>query len=92
MTNIIDLNIPTKYFVKDRNNRLEARLARFDLQKGDILRFHETDKEGKRTGKYFDRKVNDFHKIHKATKYWSKKDLIKFGLYILDLGEVRSTL
>ena len=88
MSTIIESNIPKEYFKKDRNNRLEARLAKFDLHKGDILRFYEIDNDKKRTGRYFDKRVNDFHKIHKATKYWSKKDLIKFGIYVLDLGEV----
>jgi hypothetical protein len=86
---IIDLNLPDKYFKKDRQNRLEARLARFELEKGDILRFHEVDSKGKPTGNSFDRIVKDFHKIHKAAKYWSKKDLTKYGIYVLELGEPR---
>ena len=89
MSRIIDLHLPYKYFEKDRNNRLEARLAKFDLQKGDILRFHEINEKGQKTGKFYDRQVKDFHKIHKATKYWSKKDLTKYGLYVLDLGKVK---
>lgn len=88
MAKIIDLDLPQKYFIKDRDNRLEARLAKYDLKKGYILRFHEVDKKGKRTGKFYDREVNDFHKIHKATKYWSKRDLTKYGLYVLDLRKI----
>ncbi len=87
MVRIIDLGLPKKYFEKDRYNHLEARLAKFGLQKGDVLRFHEINNSGKRTRKYYDRKVLDFHKIHKATKYWKKKDLVKYGLYILQLGK-----
>ena len=87
MVRIIDLGLPKKYFEKDRYNHLEARLARFDLQKNDILRFHEIDESGQKTGRYYGRKVKDFHKIHKATKYWKKKDLVKYGLYILQLDE-----
>lgn len=86
---IIDIDYPRKYFEKDRDNRLEARLAKFELQKGDVLRFHEINKNSKKTGRYYDREVKDFHKIHKATKYWSKKDLTKYGIYILDLDEVK---
>ena len=82
---IIDIDYPKKYFEKDRNNRLEARLAKFKLQKGDVLRFFELDKRGKRTGRFYDRKVKDFHKIHKATKYWKKRDLTKYGIYILEM-------
>ena len=85
MEKIIDFDFPHKYFIKDRNNRLEAMLAKYDLKKGDVLRFHEVDEKGKKTGRFYDRRVNDFHKINRATKYWSKKDLDKYGLYILDL-------
>lgn len=90
MSKIIEMNIPHKYFLKDRNNRLEARLAKFALSNGDIIRFYEIDEEKVRSGKYFDKIVNDFHKIHKATKYWSKKDLTKYGIYILDLSEANN--
>jgi len=86
MSKIIDLEFSAEYFKKDKNNRLEAWIAKFDLEKGDILRFHEVDDKKKRTGRFYDRKVNDFHKIHKATKYWSKKDLTKYGIYILEFG------
>ena len=87
MTKVVDLQLPAKYYTKDRYNRLEARIARFELEAGDILRFHEVDKTGKPTGKSFDRKVTLLHKIHKATKHWSKKDLTKYGLYIFELTE-----
>ncbi len=84
---IVNYTIPKKYFSKDRYNRLEARLAKFKLKKGDIIRFNEIDEKGKRTGRFFDRKVKDFHKIHKAIKLWKKKDLEKWGLYIFQLEE-----
>ena len=86
MRRTIDLELPSSYFEKDKDNELEARLAKFDLDKGDIIRFHETDNKGKRTGRHYDKKVVNFHKIHKATKYWKKKDLLKYGLYIFQLG------
>jgi hypothetical protein len=57
----------------------------------DILRFHEIGDKGVRTGRFYDRKVKDFHKIHRATKYWSKKDLSKCGLYILELQKTRES-
>ena len=85
---IIEMKLPIKYFEKDRDNRLEARLARFELQKGDAIRFREYDEVKKEyTGRYYDRRVNDFHHIGNAVKYWSQADLEKYGLYILDLGE-----
>lgn len=86
MSKIIDSKLPIEYFKKDRNNRLEARIARFDLKKGDILRFREWDqKTDTYTRRYFDRKVLDVHKIHRATRFWTKKDLTKYGLYVFEL-------
>ncbi len=85
---IIKLRLPSRYFKKDRNNHSEARLANFKLSKSDVIRFEEWDEEKQKyTGKYFDRKVKDFHKIKKAVKYWSQKDLQKYGLYVLELGK-----
>lgn len=88
MKKIIDLRIPTEYFKKDRRNPLEARLATFALAKGDVLRFHEWDMKTKRyTGRFYDREVKDFHTIGKATRYWKKADLLKYGIHILSLAE-----
>lgn len=85
---IIEIKMPKKYFEKDRDNRLEARLAKFELEKGDIIRFKEFDEEKQEyAGRYFDKKVKDFHKIKKAVKYWSQKDLLKYGIYVLELGD-----
>lgn len=89
MSKIINLKLPIEYFEKDQGNRLEARLANFDLHKGDVLRFREWDeKTDKFTGRYFDRKVKNFHKIHRALRFWSKRDLNKYGLYIFELGNI----
>ena len=80
--------IPKEYFDKDQKNRLEARLAKFPLEKGDIIRFREWDsKTDSYTGRFFDKKVKDFHKIHKATKYWTREDLDKYGIYVLEFNE-----
>lgn len=86
MPRIIDLKMPLEYFEKDRANELEARIARFVLRKGDTLRFHEWDKKHRcYTGRYYDRKVTAFHKIHKATRFWKKTDLARYGLYIFTM-------
>ena len=82
---IINFNFPREYFEKDKDNRLEARLAKFDLEVGDIIRFHEVDESGKPTGRFYDKKVKDLHKMQKATRFWSKEDLEKYGIYIMDL-------
>ena len=89
MVRIVNTTIPTEYFEKDKDIKLEARIAKFKLQRGDILRFNQIDENKKKTGRYFDRKVKNFHKIYKAVKRWKRKDLIKHGLYILQLEDVK---
>ena len=80
--------MPVEYFEKDRNNRLEARLAKFKLAKHDVIRFREWNFKKKIfTGRYFDKEVVDFHKIRKATRFWTKKDLLKYGIYVLELQD-----
>lgn len=89
MSKRIDIKLPAEYFEKDRENRLEARLAKFPLERGDTIRFYEWDAEKDRlTGRFFDKQVTDLHKIHKATKYWSQSDLQKYGLYIFELDNI----
>jgi len=89
---IIEMKLPIEYFKKDRHNRLEARLAKFDLKKGNIIRFREWDTKRKIfTGRFFDKRVVDLHKIRRATRFWSKKDLLKFGIYVLELADKRTS-
>lgn len=88
MSNIVEIKVPLEYFEKDRNNELEARLAKLDLAPGDTIRFLEWDREKDTlTGKSYERKVIRLHKIHKATKYWSKEDLEKYGIYVFQLEQ-----
>lgn len=90
MPRLIEIKIPVEYFEKDKNNRLEARLAKFELDRHDIIRFREWDLEKKIfTGRYFDKEVVDFHKIRKATRFWSKKDLLEHGIYVFQLKNAR---
>lgn len=85
---LVEIKLPKEYFEKDRDNRLEARLAKFELKPGDTIRFKEWDPgTDMLTGRYFDKKVKDLHKIHHATKYWSKEDLLKYGIYIMELED-----
>jgi hypothetical protein len=90
MSRLIDMKLPVEYFDKDRRNTLEARLATFRVRTGDVIRFHEWDVRQKRyTGRYFDRGVEDFHRIRRATRFWKKTNLAKYGIYILKLGTPR---
>lgn len=85
MARIYDYYLDKKYFEKDRNDKLAARIARHDFKKGDILRFHEMDEKGKKTGRYYDRVIVDLHKIQKALKFWNIDDLMKYGFAIFEL-------
>jgi len=89
MAKIVNTTIPISYFEKDKGNKLEARIARFKLHKGNILRFNEVDKNKKPTGRYFDKKIINFHKIHRATRRWKRKDLTELGLYIFQMEDVK---
>jgi hypothetical protein len=89
MGKIYNYYLNKEYFKKDQNDRLAGRIARYDFQKGDILRFYEIDENGKKTGKYYDRIIVDLHKIHKAFKYWNKEDLFKHGLCVFELEKVK---
>jgi len=49
----------------------------------------EVDKNKKPTGRYFDKKIINFHKIHRATRRWKRKDLTELGLYIFQMEDVK---
>ena len=86
MSRIIKLKSSTEYFEKDKHNKLEARLANFSLKKDDIIRFLEWDrKKVAFTGRFYDKKIKDFHKIRKPFHFWKKRDLNKYGIYVLEL-------
>ena len=85
---VIEINLPEKYFEKDKSNQLEARLAKFNLKKGDTVRFCEVDDEGEKTGRYYDRKVKNLHTIHEAPRHWSREDLDRFGVHIFELDDL----
>jgi len=85
MSKCIELELSTHYFEKDRENELEARIARFELEIGDTLRFCETDADGKRTGRFYDKKIVKLHTIKNAIRYWDLEALKEKGLYLFEL-------
>lgn len=73
------------YFDVDRNNPVDFKLADFDLQNGDQVKFQEWDPvKEKYTGKEYVRTVKRVSKHKSPTRYWKKEDLEKFGMYIIE--------
>jgi hypothetical protein len=81
----IEVDLPKEYFDKDRDNKLMARLAKFDLEIGDTIKFFELDENGIRTGNSYEKRVRNLHRMQKATRFWTKEDLEKYGIYIIDM-------
>lgn len=84
MNKIIKLKLSIEYFEKDKYNELEARLADFNLKEGDLIRFLEWDRKKKTfSGRFYDKEVKSFHRIRSPFRFWKKKDLNKYGIYVL---------
>jgi len=75
-----------KDIANDRKH-FDVRLADFRIGKGDVLVFKEWNPKTKKyTGKKLRFKVGLIYKIPKdAKRFYSKKDLSKHGLFIIDL-------
>ncbi len=66
--------------------KFEMRLADFDIKEGDILILEEYDpKTQKYTGRNIKKKVNFVTKLNPSE--YDPKDVVKFGLYVIQLGE-----
>ncbi|MFH1840897.1 MAG: hypothetical protein ABH807_01960 [Candidatus Shapirobacteria bacterium] len=89
MTKIIKNELNQKYFEKDRDDKLMARLAKFKLAKGNTFRFYEINDTGKRTGRYYDKKVLDCHQSRETIKHWTWSELVKYGIYLIRLGRAQ---
>ena len=66
--------------------KFEMRLADFNLKEGDVLILEEYDpKTQKYTGRNIKKKVNFVTKLNPSE--YDPKDVVKFGLYVIQLGE-----
>ncbi|MHC1716994.1 MAG: DUF3850 domain-containing protein [Candidatus Dojkabacteria bacterium] len=68
--------------------KFEVRLADFDCEEGDVLVLREWDPETKEyTGREVEKEVGYVFKTKDTTKFWSKEELEKYGLYIITIKE-----
>ena len=72
-------------FDSDQNLPVDFRLADFDLQDGDQIRFREWDpKTQKYTGREYIKTVKRVTKHESPTRYWSPQELEKHGVYLIE--------
>lgn len=85
---IIEKKIWPQFFERDKTSRFNVRLADFNLREGDVILFKEWDPKRKEyTGREFSRRVTSVTKVDSPTRFWTEKDLIEHGLYLIELGE-----
>lgn len=67
--------------------KVDIRLADFECNKGDTLVFEEWDPKTKKyTGRKIKKKIGYILKT-KDLKFWSKEEIDKYGLYIMQLED-----
>ncbi|NQU77983.1 DUF3850 domain-containing protein [Candidatus Falkowbacteria bacterium] len=77
-----------KYFEKilTGKKRFELRLADFQVNEGDFLLLREWDpKTGEYTGRETEKKVGYVVKTKDCEKFWSKKEIDKYGFQIIQI-------
>lgn len=85
---IVDKKIWPDMFENDRDLPVDFRLADFDLQDGDKIRYKEWDpKINKFTGREYVKTVKRVTKHESPTRYWKPKDLVKNGIYVIEFEE-----
>lgn len=83
--NIIEKKTWPPMFEGDRNLDIDFRLADFDLQDGDQIRFREWDPAIQEyTGNEYTKTVKRVTKHNSPTKYWSTKELEQRGMFIIE--------
>ncbi|MFH0873791.1 MAG: DUF3850 domain-containing protein [Candidatus Komeilibacteria bacterium] len=81
----IDKKIWPEMFDKDQKSPVDFRLADFDLEEGDQIRFREWDPKTKEyTGREYIRTVKGVTKHNSPTKYWTVEELEQKGMYIIE--------
>lgn len=82
---IIEKKLWPDYFDSDREYSVDFKLADFDLEDGDQIRFREWDPKTKDyTGREYTRTVKKATKCNSPTRYWSKEELEKHGMFIIE--------
>lgn len=81
----IEKKIWPDMFENDQKMPVDFRLANFDLENGDQIRFREWNpKTEQYTGREYTRTVKRVTKHNSPTRYWSKEELEEQGMYIIE--------
>jgi hypothetical protein len=82
---IIEKKLWPDYFDLDRTSPVDFKLADFNLEEGDQIKFREWDPKIKDyTGREYVRTVWRATKHKSPTRYWSQKELEEHGMYIIE--------
>lgn len=82
---IVEKKIWPDKFDEDQRLSLDFRLADFDLEQGDRIRFREWDpRREKYTGREYTKTVRQVIKCTSPTRYWSVKDMESHGMYLME--------
>ncbi|MFH1889407.1 MAG: DUF3850 domain-containing protein [Nanoarchaeota archaeon] len=84
MVRIIEKKIWPDKFDEDKTLTLDFRLADFDLEIGDTIRFREWDPETENyTGREFRKVVKQRILCESPTRYWTPQQMEEHGMYLL---------
>lgn len=82
---IIEKKVWPEFFEEDKDRKVDVRLADFDLNEGDTIKFREWDPKTKEfTGREFEKNVKSKSKFSSPLRFWTKEELEKHGLYIIE--------
>ena len=82
---IIEKKIWPDMFNNDKEMPIVFRLADFELEEGNAIRFREWTPETKQyTGREFIKTVKKITKHNSPTRYWKKEELEEKGMYIIE--------
>lgn len=82
---VIEKKLWPDYFDSDRTSPFDTKLADFDLQDGDQIKFREWDPATKQyTGREYTRTVRKVIKQESPTRYWTQEQLEKNGIYVIE--------
>lgn len=85
---IVNKKIWPEWFEADKKASVDFRLADFDLQNGDQIRYLEWDPVTKNyTGREYSKTVKRVTKHNSPTKYWKPQELEEKGLYLIEFEE-----
>lgn len=72
-------------FDEDQKVSCDFRLADFDLQAGDTVKFKEWDPKTKKySGREYEKKVKRVTKHESPLRYWTPEQINQYGMYLIE--------